>query len=673
MRRNIACALLLFAVAGTAAAAEYSWQRPHAEVLPQGDLRWKPEPFTFTPGKTVRYVDYAGGSDANDGATKQAPWKRHPWDPAATGRAKAATGLAATFVFKRGTVYRGALYVPAGAKGSAEEPIRLTSDPSWGKGEAVLCGSERVTGWTKGADHPDVPDPGKVWHVDLDFAPRNVWMIEPDDRVVRIKLARSPNWEITNPDDIKSEWWTWKNPKKPFDNYIELGGQRRHLAFDIEHINESKPDDYYKDAILWTTKGWVMGSPFPTRVRMVDRERGALAFRGQWGGISYKIIRGCRYYLEDKPHYLDAPGEFWFQKKGNGGRLYIRLPGDRDPNATHVEVAKRIHVVESDGMSHVHISGLTVRFTNVFWDLTATPAWLTVAHKDVDAGCIRTLGSGEDIRVSHCRFEHVHRAIRVKAIGKQDAVDRVVVSDNVFRHTDYGAVEIAEGSHWGDVYPPMGRLYDVRVLRNRFEHIGLRPSRFGQGQALTITNAQTLEVAGNILDRCYSAGINVFGGKASRAVTHRPFVRLLIHHNKVTDPLLNNDDFGGIETWQGGPAYVYNNVSGNPGGFRNWDRVLNPSRENRFGHAYYLQELPLQQHRLGQEQRPGRPTGQHRRVPGDPQLPEHVLQQHDLQLRQRQPPPGAPRRPRQVPRQRVERHRRLGLLARQAREEPRRG
>ncbi len=56
----------------------------------------------------------------------------------------------------------------------------------------------------------------------------------------------------------------------------------------------------------------------------------------------------------------------------------------------------------------------------------------------------------------------------------------------------------------------------------------------------------------------------------------------------MVDSLINVDDFGGIETWQGGPAYVYDNISGNPGGYRNWDHVLNPNTEDRFGHAYYL-------------------------------------------------------------------------------------
>ena len=52
--------------------------------------------------------------------------------------------------------------------------------------------------------------------------------------------------------------------------------------------------------------------------------------------------------------------------------------------------------------------------------------------------------------------------------------------------------------------------------------------------------------------------------------------------------MLNNDDFGGIETWQGGPAYVYDNISGNPGGYRNWEHAMTPDTESRFGHAYYL-------------------------------------------------------------------------------------
>jgi hypothetical protein len=581
-------ALLIAAQSGVDAqnAARWSWLEPQAKVLPTGDLEWAPKAFEFKPGESVRYIDFQSGNDANDGISKQTPWKHHPWDPNAVAQAAACKG-AHTYVFKQGVDYRGELN--ASESGSADVPIILTRDPSWGQGPAVICGAETVAGWKLGADNHLIPEREKVWYVDLDWAPRNVWMVGKDSAVTRIPLARTPNWSITDPVDIKSEWWTWKNPDKPFDNYTTINGQRRHLAFDQEQINTNKPQEYYEGAIVWTTKGWVMGNPFPARVLAVDREHGSLTFAGQWGGEpSYKIIRGCQYYLEDKPQYLDSPGEFWFDKKGNGGRLYLRLPGDQDPNQAHVEVARRIHMIDSRGMSHVRIRGLTFRFANVYWNLIAAPYWVSHESLDVQPGCIRLLGSGTDIEVSHCAFEHVHKGVRLKAMGREDAIDQVVVSDNVFSDTDSGGVELADSTTYGDVAPPMGRLYDVRVLRNKFDHIGLRPDLFSQGTALEVEYAQTAEVAGNMFERICAQGVDAHGAKASGAATDRPFARILIHHNKAIDTLINVDDFGSIETWQGGPAYVYDNISGNPGGYRSWDHELNPNAENRFGHAYYL-------------------------------------------------------------------------------------
>ncbi len=568
------------------AAARWSWQEPQAKVLPTGDLVWAPHPFEFKAGESIRYIDFDSGDDDNNGTSKETPWKHHPWDPNATGQAKAGKG-AHTYVFKQGVVYRGEL--DANESGTGAAPIILTRDPSWGTGPAVICGSEAVTGWRQGADNTLIPEPEKVWYVDLDWAPRNVWLVGKEGAVTRLALARTPNWNITDPDDIKSEWWTWKNPDNPFDNYTTFNGQRRHLAFDNEQINTNKPQDYYLGAILWTTKGWVMGNPFPARVLAVDREKGSLTFAGQWGGEpTYKIIRGCQYYLEDKPQYLDSPGEFWFDKKGNGGRLYLRLPGDQDPNEAHVEVAKRIHMIDSRGMSHVRVRGLTFRFANVYWNLVAAPYWVSHESIDVQPGCVRLLGSGTDLEVSHCTFEHVHKGVRLKAMGREDAIDQVVVEDNVFSDTDSGGVELADSTTYGDVAPPMGRLYDVRVLRNKFDHIGLRPDLFGQGVALAVDYAQTAQVAGNMFERICAQGIDVHGAKASGAATDRPFTRILIHHNKAVDTLINVDDFGGIETWQGGPAYVYDNISGNPGGYRSWEHTLHPDSECRFGHAYYL-------------------------------------------------------------------------------------
>jgi hypothetical protein len=65
-----------------------------------------------------------------------------------------------------------------------------------------------------------------------------------------------------------------------------------------------------------------------------------------------------------------------------------------------------------------------------------------------------------------------------------------------------------------------------------------------------------------------------------------PFTRILIHHNKVWESMLNCNDYGGIETWQGGPAYVFDNISYDALGYRNWERYS--GTDAGFGHAYYL-------------------------------------------------------------------------------------
>ena len=579
------CVATATALGGAAAGQEqvWSWQQPHAQVGAQGDLTWKPLSFVFERGASVRYIDYEAGSDADPG-TQERPWQHHPWDAHADGQAAACAGVH-TYVFKRGVVYRGTLNVRESGEPGA--PIRLTSAPDWGAGAAVLCGSQQVRRWRKGADHADIPQADEVWFADLDFAPRCVWLVTDSGDIVRIPLARTPNWKVSDLDDIKSQWWHWDYAgEKPFDVFTETaGGKQLYLGVDKAHLTE--PAEYYDNALVWTEYGWVMGTPYPARVEVVDTERKGLGFGGQWGGVgSYKIVRYNRYYLEDKPHYLDAPGEFWFDKKGQGGRLYLRLPEDQNPNEAHVEAAQHLNLIDSQGMSHIDISGLTFRFTNVYWSLDAGP-WV---GDDVDPACIRLLGSGTDIRVANCVFEHVNLPIRMKAVGKDDVIDRVTVCDNVFRFTHHGAISIADGAEYGVKEPPLGRLYDVKVLRNNAFQIGMRPNRFGQGHALEVSYAQTMEVAGNILDRCYGSGIFLFGGKPSGFLGDRPLSRMLVHHNKVTDPMLNTNDWGGIETWQGGPAYVYNNISGNPGGYWHYNFMLNQGKaaRARFGHAYYL-------------------------------------------------------------------------------------
>lgn len=571
--------------------AHFSWQDANAKVLPTGDLEWTPRPFRFEKGASVRYIDFDKGDDAREGTTRETAWKHHPWDAAATGSAKACTGIH-TYVFKGGTYYRGELTVrDAGQPGN---PIRLTRDPSWGKGEAVICGSEIVKRWTKGADHKDIPEPNKVWYADLDYAPRCVWMVGNGGDVVRIPLARTPNWKVSNPDDVKSEWWSWDMPRplKWFGNTVNVGRNKVHLAGDSKHL-KGKPKEWFEDAIIYPEFGWVIGEPYATRVRYVDTAQGSLGFGGRTGNSSGGgvIMRAMRYYLEDKPHYLDDPdGEFWFDKKGDGGRLYLRLPGGADPNTVRIEAARRQNLVSGKKVEHVHLSGLTFRFTGPIWDLTAiywdfsTKPWKQRA--DLNPACVRVWGEGRDIRVANCRFEHVFSPIRIRALEAGMRVEDVLIEDNDFRDTDDGVLTVGDGAFWG--YAQLqGRLGDVRILRNHSCETGHRPSRLRQGTAFEVEGPRTVEIAGNVIERSYAQGIDVHGAKPSGCWGDVPFTRILIHHNKVWESMLNANDYGGIETWQGGPAYVFNNLSYNAQGMQLYNQKVQ-GKGPGFGHAYYL-------------------------------------------------------------------------------------
>ena len=549
----------------------WSWNQAKAEISESGDIKWKPEPFAYKPGATVRYIDFDGGNDANAGDSQESPWKHHPWDAAASGKAHDCKG-ANTYVFKRGVVYRGELL--GAESGEAGNPIQLTSNPAWGKGDAVLSGAVPVTGWKAGADNKDIPNGDKVWFADVDFLPRNLFELKAQ-QVDRIPLARWPHWKVSDPEDVMSEWWQFEQPEWwTGKNVVARPQGKAHLGVDTKHLTLAP--EIYKGANVRTEFAIVMGTPFPTRVEDFDASKKAVVFQGIWFGDSEKIVTGNRYYLEDKPQFLDAAGEFWAEQRGNGARIFLRLSDDRKPNEAVIEAAKFTNLIDSPGMNHVAISGLSFRETNTYWDLTQ-PGW---GHKDVNNACIRIQGPADDVRVTHCVFEQAGKAVRIAAAKAEDRLDNLVISDNDMQFIDHGAIDID-----GGVSTNFG---DIKVLRNHLFMIGMRPFRQDWGHAVSVNFPVTMEVAGNVLDRCYGAGLFLFCGKGSGDQRDKPLSRNLVYSNKVTSALLAANDWGEIETWQGGPSYVFNNIAGNPVGYWNWAYNATKPGSGRLGFAYYL-------------------------------------------------------------------------------------
>jgi hypothetical protein len=580
MVRKTVLALSL-AVASTVAAQPFSWQEPQARVIETGDLEWTPKPFVFEPTETLRYIDYETGNDANPG-TREQPWKHHPLDPASAGASKAFTD-AATFVFKRGVTYRGHIKgaMPAG-------DVRLTSDPTWGQGEAVLLASDRVTGFARQGD-PRMPARDNVWSVELDFAPRTLWMVDGSGEITRLTLARHPNWTWSDPDDIRAGWFEWEQPEWWTQSFkIPFNNGRAWRGTDTKNLTE--PADFYQDAIVWSEWGIVMGSPFASKVEGV--EKGALIFQGPWYGDGEMLMTGCRYYLEDKPHYLDEAGEFWFDKTpdSDSGRLYVRLPGDVDPNSVVIEAGRWINHIDVTDFDRLSVSGLTFRFGNVFYDLTARE----FVDRDVEGSAVRVLGSGNELNIRNNLIEHAVGGVIVRAPEDDDRIGTIRIHDNVIRRVDRHAVSVADSTRWAKSDPPFSTVERVEVMRNNISLTGYRPHRAGHGHCVWITFADLVEIAGNFVDRVGGAGLVVSGGKGSGELRDKPLARSLIYQNRVSEALQWTNDWGNFATWQGGPHYLFNNVSINPNGYWHWSFKSvagQPDRADwgsaRQGFAYY--------------------------------------------------------------------------------------
>lgn len=531
MRTNLLLTLLLFALSVTAqqSSSVYSWEKPQARVLPNGGLEWAPEAFQFTKGPSVRYIDFDNGDDTSDGLTTGTAWKHHPWDASATGNAKASTGIQ-TYVFKRGVVYRGVL--TAKESGMADNPVRLTSDPEWGTGEAAIYGSVKVTeGWIK-ADAtvaPSIPNADKVWYKNVGALanPTKVVCEVQETGISRVVLARAPNF-VNTPAEPMQKWWSFTAKTKGSTN-LSLTDSKN---FTWTAVNALKDGDVWaiEDAVVMATL-WKQKindyNPTTKTITVTDPN---------FGG------KDCKYYVENTPYLLDVPGEYYFDRATN--RMFIRLPGDKDPNTTTLEIASRSTLINISSKNYIEISGLTFGFTT----------YDNVRYGQADGMPTIKIENSSNIVVKNCKFQYLNGGIMANGTAKN-----MVITDNEMKCMDDFSI-LLNGPD------------EVSILRNKIFENGTRHLGRWYSSIPAIAGELTVgEIAGNIIEHTWGSGINFTWGKGGSSNANVPFIRGLVHHNRVSHSLQGVNDYGGIESWQGGPVYTYNNISEDAQGWHyNW-------------------------------------------------------------------------------------------------------
>ncbi len=578
MKRGL-LAIVVLSTLSIFAADEFSWQQRQAAVSPTGELKWSPRPFTFKAGASVKYIDYEGGDDKYAG-TKASPWKHHPWDKAAGGKAKACKGIH-TYVFKRGVTYRGELRAPE--SGKAGDPIRLTSDPSWGEGSAFFYGSKQIKGgWKKATgDTGRVPKNPNLWYIDLgkDFdsdgkEPMSALFVVKGDEIIRLHIARDPNYSDANPLYPWRYWHKWDKISGIFNRATVMDGWLK-----------GKDKNFLDGARIWTQHPHIMGTVHSVSPKNFDPKDGKLDINSP-GGATWgmpprkfkKPRRPTHYFVECVPDLLDAPGEYFYdsgRKAKQPDRLYLIPPAGVDPNAVVFEAPQVRCPIQIFDKSHIEVSGLHFRFNDPDDGTYGYP------HQIGLSPCVRIVGNCQGITVHHCRFEHVANAVVAfprytneggpynaakKDVGEfqNDYMDDIEVLDCDIQHAEkMGAIYMIGASQKGGPDKAFGRLGDVRIMRCRVFDTGFRPSPWPTSSipAIYVSQARTVEIAGNIIKHSWGNGIFTLGGRGSGSFNEVPFIRYLVYQNQIDDTMLGCNDYGGLEHFQGGPYYVFNNIT----------------------------------------------------------------------------------------------------------------
>ncbi|MBA3699672.1 MAG: LamG domain-containing protein [Planctomycetes bacterium] len=541
------------------------------------EIRWMPKPFAFTPGRSVRFIDFAAGDDGKDGLTQATAWRHHPWDPAAGGSAAAGNGVH-TYVFKRGVIYRGQLI--GTQSGTADEPVQLTSDPAWGTGEAVIAGSLGITsGWTqataaasKTTGMPTVAA-GRLWSVTLPGAqvPRALWRLMADGTRQRLPLARWPDWNIEHPYNHFTQWLRVQRVEKGWPSTTIFAPK----------VLTAPEKDAYRGATVWmdhanTSGEFSIMGPLPAAAASYNPEKGSLRIL-----IDHPRRHpnaNAPFFLENLPRFLDQPDEWWFDAKES--RLWLRLADGNDPNASVLEAAQHQVIIDLRDVSRVVISGLTLTGGNCP-ELTKAPGggdWERVMPIRQMAA-VRFSGACHDLTLANLAIMHSAGAGIVNLVTVQDQVlERIDIRDSRFADLDNGGIDLNRRST--AIKGPSAVLTDLRLWRNHFSDMGLRCSQPQAGQGINLQGVWVADIAGNVVKRSAAQGINVVGGGGAA-----PLVRIQIRHNQVVDTLLHKTDFGGIEFWGSGPCYVYGNISANPVGFVAHRNIYHKNEAFYFDHG----------------------------------------------------------------------------------------
>ncbi len=240
----------------------------------------------------------------------------------------------------RGGIYplAATLSLTAEDSGTAQTPVTWQAYPGE---QPILIGGKTIAGFT--------PYQGKILKADMAAQGlKDVYFRQFLCNGKRMDLARYPNHDFGHP---VTGGWAYADGK-PVPMHVNIPGEPRNLL----HYKEA-------DARAWAhpEEGEVMVFPrynwwnniIP--IKALDREQRTITLTAD---ASYPIRPGDRYWVQNLFEELDAPGEWYLDKRT--GTLYFWPPDGVDPATMTVCAPVLRTILEmKDGASHITWRGFT--------------------------------------------------------------------------------------------------------------------------------------------------------------------------------------------------------------------------------------------------------------------------------------------------------------------------
>ncbi len=295
------------------------------------------------------YVDFMDGSDDNSGTSAAEPWKHCPGDSNATGVAAAAILQPGNMVVFRGGVrYSGSITLRSG--GAAGSPIVFKGDcTGFGSGQAVLDGSEPLTGWTKCTTEPGCNGNTNLYYTTIPAQ----YGVTP----FTANLHESDNflWVAQEPDQPDPYFWD------EVDNFymLPVGAMTATSLVDATNLNQADPNYWNNSSVaLWINPNIVVVRDILTFDPVAHR----ITFANVGGGGVY-TDRETGYAIFNSIHALDRAGEYYIHPvaNGDGSHTVYLWPNSGANPGTSISVSTRTFGIDLAGVSDIVIEGFTVQ------------------------------------------------------------------------------------------------------------------------------------------------------------------------------------------------------------------------------------------------------------------------------------------------------------------------